>query len=239
MRRRLALPGELARLVIDEDPQVEWEPDLLGSMDGLALGGWAVDAGVANELVPRSRHRRPARMVEFGTGTSTLLLAHLARQSQVAGAGLVTFEQDEERALAMGEQLERLGLDDVVDIVVAPLTDTEIDGVRVTCYDPDAVDAALAGFPVEFIFIDGPSQLAGGSRFPTLLLAAPHVRDEAVFVMDDGWRDAELTVAERWQARSGVEVDGIVPVGKGASSAPCAPPAEAPGTEVPNPEPGA
>ena len=113
-------------------------------------------------------------------------------------------------------QLHEHGLASVVDLVHAPLAPVRLDDLTVTCYDPAVVHGAVAACPPGFILVDGPSQQSGSNRVATLPTVRSALREPARFLLDDGWREAELAVVRHWVGTDGICVEGIVPVGKGA-----------------------
>lgn len=216
MRRHASKLGDISRYLIDPEPRSEIPTAVAAALDGLSFGGWAIDVGVAGLLIDHYRQVLPLNTVEFGSGTSTVLLATLARQIGREGATVVAFEQDEEVAYRLQDELQRRNLAATARVVFAPIRQASVGGVQALCYDADTVGQVLQDASPGLVFIDGPSLQSGASRFPTLLLVQGHLPAPALFLMDDAWRDAELTIAERWRRMPGIEVQGIVPVGKGA-----------------------
>ncbi len=216
LRRQLALPDEMERLVAGCEQAAELDAELLAVLGDSQLGGWALDIEVLATLVETFRRVLPRTVVQFGSGMSTIVLAHLALRGDIGGVEVISVEQDPAEAERVGQLLADRGLLELVRIVVAPLADVEMRGVRMRCYDQAIVDAALCGRSPGLILIDGPSRADGGNRFPTLLMVQPHLRHQAVFLLNDAWRDIELVIAERWGQCPGVYLDGIAAAGKGA-----------------------
>jgi hypothetical protein len=46
-------------------------------------------------------------------------------------------------------------------------------------------------------------------------MVQPHVRGQAVFLVDDAWRDKDLVAAARWDCCTGIRVDGILSLPRG------------------------
>ena len=218
----------LSRVMLDADPS-EGSDDAEDSgapervfpsaiseaVAGLPVGEWALDHVALLEIIRRYEQHHPDVVVEFGSGTSTVLLAALAQHHGRHGVSVVSVEQDDGEAERVRALLSERGLDSFVDIVVAPLTEVDHGGVTLLCYDPDVVGQALTDRPPSMVLVDGPSQVTGGNRFPTLLMVQPHAAADAVFLVDDAWRDKELVAAERWSVCPGIEVHGIIPLPKG------------------------
>jgi hypothetical protein len=217
MRSELVFPGALERALVDDDPAVELPSGLDGVLVGLPTGGWAFDRAGIGQLVRYYLSERPKCVIEFGSGTSTVVLAWLAHQAGLEGTSVISFEQDPGVVRATSESLRERGLDQFVRVVLAPLSTIELDGMSLRCHDADVIESTLRGLaPVKMmVVIDGPSRVDTGSRYPIVPLVRRHITEPATFLLDDAWRDLELTVADRWSRLDGVEVHGIVAVGKG------------------------
>jgi hypothetical protein len=216
LRRRLVLPDELERQLSESDPDVVLPSDVAAALAGLPIGGWALDAAVLALLIDTHERLRPELTLEFGSGTSTVLLAWLARRAGMEGVCVLSIEQDPAEAERVTAELDRRGLGDHVRLVVAPLLETEVDGLRLWSYDEAIVGRELTERQPSLIVIDGPSRASGGNRLPGLRCAQRYLRSPARFILDDAWRDVELAVAEHWSRIEGIDIDGVVPVGKGA-----------------------
>jgi len=215
MRSELVFPGVLERALVDDDPPVELPGDPDGMLDALPAGAWALDSALLSELARRYLSERPAVVVEFGSGPTTVMLAWLARWTGCTGVAVISFEQDPDVVRATVESLREQGLDELVHVVLAPLSTIELDDMSLRCYDADVVGDTLQGLPPVMVMIDGPSRADNGSRYPVVPMVQRHITAQASFLLADAWRDLELTVAERWAGLAGVEVHGIVPVGRG------------------------
>jgi predicted O-methyltransferase YrrM len=86
----------------------------------LALGGWAVDPVVAERLTREVMLRQPDFTVEFGCGSSTVLLAAVLKE--IGHGRLLSVEHDKRFVELVERQLAVAGLSEWVRIVLAPLT---------------------------------------------------------------------------------------------------------------------
>jgi hypothetical protein len=146
---------------------------------------------VCNEVVHGARRR----LVECGSGVSTVLLARLLRER---GAGsVVAVEHDGAWAALVGDLLRREQLADVARVVHAPLEGDP----------PWYAPAALAALDsdVDLLIVDGPPAFATGEqhrRAPALAFFEPRLVPGATVVLDDLHRRGEREVLARWQART-------------------------------------
>ena len=143
---------------------------------------------VCNEVV----HGARTRVVECGSGASTVVLARLLRER---GAGsLVSLEHDAAWAALVGDLLCREALDELARVVHAPL---EGDA---PWYAPSAVQTLPA--EVDLLFVDGPPAHAAGEqhrRAPALSVFEPRLVPGSTVVLDDARRRGERHVIALWE----------------------------------------
>ena len=146
---------------------------------------------VCNEVV----HGRRTRVVECGSGVSTVVVARLLRER---GAGrVVAIEHDAEWAALVGDLLRREALDGCAQVVHAPLEGDP------PWYAPAALDALPD--QVDLLVIDGPPAHAVGQarrRAPALPFFEPRLVPGAAVVLDDLRRPGERDVLARWEAQT-------------------------------------
>jgi predicted O-methyltransferase YrrM len=188
----------------------------------LPVGAWAVDAPAIDRLVELVREARPAAIVEFGSGTSSVVLASLLAELHGDGLRLLSFEQDPAWAEHTRAALAARGLDATARVVHVPVGERG-EGPPGYLLNDEAT-ALLADLAPELVFVDGPTLVSGASRLGAVEIVAPHLREDAILLLDDALRDAELCVAEAWERREDVIVHGIRPTPKGLLEATlCAP----------------
>jgi hypothetical protein len=96
------------------------------------------------------------------------------------------------------------------------LAETEVCGIRTVCYEFGRdLQTEIERFSPDLIVIDGPSQESGASRLATAPCLGRILKRFIPFIMDDGFRDAELAIAERWQNEPLVRIEGLIPLGRG------------------------
>lgn len=144
---------------------------------------------VCNDVV----HGARTRIVECGSGVSTVVLARLLRER--GAGGVVAVEHDAHWAAVVRDQLRRESLQDVARVVDA----------RLQGEPPWYAPTALAELPaeVDLLVVDGPPACAAGqatSRAPALGWFAPRLVAGATVVLDDIARPGEREVVAGWQA---------------------------------------
>jgi predicted O-methyltransferase YrrM len=139
--------------------------------------------------------RGGARVLECGSGTTTVVLAHAMRS---LGAGCVTALEHEPRYAAQTRrELAARGLEAWAAVVDAPLTDVSIGGETWRWYDT----AGLPDGEVDVLLVDGPPAATGPqARYPALPVLAPRLAEGALVVLDDADRPDERAITARWTA---------------------------------------
>ena len=187
-------------------PSLDWG---LGTMlpEGIAVLG--------DEIIARSRRR----VVELGSGLSTVLLARLmTRRSADRDWRLVAVEHDATWARRVRDELDREGVRQHVTIVDAPLGQhaLALDGLE--WYDEmtmsSGLDNALGGDQIDLLVVDGPPAFAVGfelARYPALPALRHRLAPGGTVVLDDVDRAGEREVLRRWERELGIEFRRLAP----------------------------
>jgi predicted O-methyltransferase YrrM len=153
------------------------------------LGSWKADVGLLRIVSDHILEARPQRVVEFGTGASTLIIA---RALQMAGGGeLISFEQHAEFVDATRHWLAEHGLQ--ADLRAVPLRPSP-GGWPGLWYDHGPLPE-----PIDLLLIDGPPWTIhpftrGGAATLFGLIASG-----GTVMLDDAARPGERIVARRWR----------------------------------------
>jgi predicted O-methyltransferase YrrM len=159
---------------------------------------WALSPVTLLTLRRLLQQRRPATVVEMGSGLSTLVIALHASDCASAGQSppaFVSLEHDGQWLEVSQSRLERAGLAQYVRLVHAPLQESG----GVTTYARGAVAEALASREVDFCLVDGPPGNIG--RAPCLPLVEPYMADFTTVLLDDFVRASERAVLASFLAR--------------------------------------
>ena len=141
------------------------------------------------------RHRR--RIVECGSGFSTLVLARLLH---TRGGRLVSLEHDQTWATRVRSNLAAAGLAEVARVALAPLEPHPLARDGLQWY----AQRALRSLPrrIDLLLVDGPPAFEPEielSRYPALLALAGRLAPDATVVLDDIDRRGELRTLEAWE----------------------------------------
>jgi len=168
--------------------------------------GWAASPDVLNVLVDRIEQTRPRRVLELGSGVSTLVIARaLARVGQ---GHLYSLEHDAAHLRRTQDIVDRAGLADFVSLIHAPLTTRD-----------DALwygESRIPDGEFDLIFVDGPAMPMGSMiRFPAGPVLLPRLSSEGAMVVDDAARPDEQKAVETWRTQFPDLVFTEVPAEKG------------------------
>ncbi len=156
------------------------------------LNTWAASPDLLVALWRIIREERPARVLELGSGLSTLVMAHALEQNQEGGE-LVALENEALFANQTRRQLEERGLERTARVLDAPLQRQQIAGWQGLWYTLPSLDGLA---DVDLLLVDGPGTHDRNLALPALhgLLAAT-----ACIVVDDTDRPYTRRMLERWQ----------------------------------------
>ncbi len=136
------------------------------------------------------------RVLELGSGVSTLLIAHAFRR---AGSGAVLSLDDDARwAAQTTATLEREGLAAFAEVRVAPLKDITSGGRTAPWCDLSSIDPEAR---FDLVIVDGPPAWKGDrlARLPALYELRKHLGENGVLVLDDAGRSGETEIANQWR----------------------------------------
>lgn len=160
------------------------------------FGGWAIGGECAHLLVSLVLTKRPAWVVEAGSGLSTLLMAH-ALESLGEEGMIISLEHDKVWLDKSQAMLDEHGVGRRVRLVHAPLVDVSIGGEVFSWYDLSGADLPDS---IDLLFIDGPPEATGPlARYPALPLLFERLTAGATVVLDDAAREGERAAVQRWQ----------------------------------------
>jgi predicted O-methyltransferase YrrM len=168
----------------------------LGMRYPVFFAEYAVDPDFVRLLVEEVR-AGATTVVEFGSGLSSLLIA--AELERRGSGRLYSIEADASWASRTQEMLADHDLDHRVEIVVAPLTDQLIDGRACVWHEVMRIPD-LAPASIDLLVVDGPPSLDEWRRWPALPVLFEMLKTGARIYLDDGRRNTERAVAQRWLA---------------------------------------
>jgi len=156
-----------------------------------AAGGFALNARSVTHLLDIVRDHRPRRILELGSGTSTVWLAYALEGS---GASIVSIDHDPDYAARTRNELARHGLTNVADVRLAALAPVGEEGQL--WYGPAAFDGLD---DIDLLLVDGPPESVGPmSRYPAVPQLIERLSSRALVLLDDSDRPSEAETVARW-----------------------------------------
>jgi predicted O-methyltransferase YrrM len=185
------------------------------------MHGWPISPDFGLLLIEQVEHNDYDALIEFGSGTSTLMIARALQKQAARAAGnsvpFLSFEHLKQYYDTTRNNLEQAGLTAQVDLQLTPLVPyTAESGDDYLYYDlTDAFSALVSSLPKKpklLVVVDGPPAATGHhARYPALPLLLEHLPSAQVdLLLDDYIRDDEQQVVIWWQQlleRRGITVE--------------------------------
>jgi predicted O-methyltransferase YrrM len=178
----------------------------LAAGPALEAGEWSLGEA-ALELVLGEVAAGRERVVECGSGRSTVMIARLLRE--LDRGTLHSLEHDPGWAALARERIETEGLEERATVIEAPLERDPCAARDCRWYARSALQA-LPGSGIDLLLIDGPPASPGSgrerSRYPALPRLASQLAPGAAVVLDDAARAGERWALERWRRELGLDL---------------------------------
>lgn len=204
MRRRIARIREIQRKQQRHPlwPQVESLTRLYRLLDGKAelprLRSAAVSPDLLLHIVRHMKAHAPRRIVECGSGSSTIAMAQALRAFGIEGH-IYAIENYEPYIVSVRDQLRQHDLERFVTIVHAPLVQRRYEGfdAPIGWYD---LGAAAIPDDIDMLLVDGPLAIVHtNARYPAGPELLPKLSRAAHIFLDDANRRGERDMVERWR----------------------------------------
>ncbi len=148
------------------------------------MNEWALSPHTAVQIITQVTVHRPRKVLEFGSGVSTVILGYLL-QAQGGTGRVLSLDHEREFADITAANLQHHGVDAIAEVAYAPFTGVDWYRGRTEWYDLAQVESleAFAEGGIDLVIVDGPP---GGER---RYLAVPGVFDKVrvggLFIFDD------------------------------------------------------
>jgi predicted O-methyltransferase YrrM len=188
---------------------------LAAALHDVELGTWTLGPRSIEVLGALLRTTRPKVIFEFGSGVSTVCLAHFGAAVQPPPR-IISLEQDAAEVERTRSLVARLPAAASVTVLHSPLVERIVEGRRLSSYSISEaeLDRVLDGQSIDLVLIDGPAA-EDGARFGTLPLVHALMSPGAPVVMDDALRDGELAAARQWRELHLLSIRGVLPIEHG------------------------
>lgn len=161
-----------------------------------ASRGWAASPDLLLTYVEEILERKPATIVECGSGLSTVWAAYALER---CGAGhVVALDHEAEFAEKTRANLAEHGLSQYAEVRHAQLVPIELPSGSWQWYDTSALKDVRK---VDVLLVDGPPKTVGEqARYPAIPVLRELLAPGAVVLVDDSARPDEQAILERWVA---------------------------------------
>lgn len=209
------LVSKIKKELTNEAKQVEDYLNIIAYLNGWdSLPGmhrWAISPDFGLYIIDHLENNNYDLIIEFGSGTSTVLIAKVLdkinriKESE-SGAVQVAFEHLERFYFQTGRLLQKAGLEDRVQLELAPLElYSAPNGNEYMYYDCEGKIASLAKIMDSenlkaLVLVDGPPGSTGKhARYPALPIFLDHFKKAKLCIlMDDYVRKEEKEIAKLW-----------------------------------------
>lgn len=158
-----------------------------------SLGRWALDAKAMLHLYQIVEDARPSRILELGSGTSTVWLGYIA---ETIGASVVSIEHDSMFKQRTEELVRKHGLVESVSVVNAPLEPVKLGGREYSWYSRHSFGNL---HDIDLLLVDGPiGSTNRWARYPAVPILWPVLSENAIVALDDSDRSDESDCIGAW-----------------------------------------
>ncbi len=183
-------------------PQVESLMGLYQLLNGKAdlpsLRGVSTSPDILLHVVRHILAHAPKRIVECGSGSSTVAMAQALRAFGIDGH-IHSIESYEPSAAALRDQLRRHDLERFVTLIVVPLVEKHYDGFDAPIGWYDLAPGAIPD-DIDLLLVDGPMAIVHhNARYPAGLALLPKLARSGHVFIDDAKRRGERNMVERWR----------------------------------------
>lgn len=160
---------------------------------------WPIERDFAKYLIYSVVVNRPINIVEFGSGTSTLILLKTLEKLGYEYK-LISIDSDDKFLERTKNLLIAEGVysEKKVNLIFAEITEIELGGNNYKWYNPKKID--FISEKIDLMFIDGPlGALCKNSRYPAIPIMKKHFKKGTLVILHDAKRVDETEVVEMWR----------------------------------------
>ena len=158
------------------------------------IHGWAAAPDLLKLLLKIVHKHKPKIIVELGSGVSTFIMGYICKQ--FCQGKIYSLEHHKAYATQTKEQLALHALQNVATVIHAPLKKQTFNNTKIDWYD---ISVLTEIEKIDLLVVDGPpGNYQALSRYPAVPVLYEKLSKDAVIILDDGNREDEREIAERW-----------------------------------------
>lgn len=176
--------------------------------------GWAASPDFLRIVIERIKEQKIKRIIELGSGSSTVVLAEFLKRTKCRGK-IISIDERRESYLKTFNELKKRKLNKKVLLYFCPLT-------KITKTDNNTKWYSVPKFvyksKFDLVIIDGPSTLNDPlSRRFTIDRLKNAAASNCLFIMDDTNRPGEQEILKKWIAERKIKNLEQLPTEKGTA----------------------
>lgn len=173
----------------------------------LNFHGWPISPDIALFMAQKIEENDYDLIIEFGSGTSTMLFAHMAKTIKKKNGKkikVVSFEHNEKYYIQTKQQLKQQSLNKYASVKYAPLAKYIYQDMEFMYYDCESILQKLQNknrYQKVLVLVDGPPGATGPlARFPALPHLLEHFTQQDMdLILDDFQRQEEKEIVKQWE----------------------------------------
>lgn len=183
-------------------PQIESLVSLYRLLDGKVelptTRGWSASPDFLLHVVRHMRRHAPKKIVECGSGASTIVMAHTLHSLGNDGH-IYSIENFAPIAEEVREQLRRRNLERFVTLIVVPLAEKRYDRFEAVFHWYDLDPNALPS-DIDLLVVDGPFSMGDpNARYPAGPELLPKLSRDAHVFVDGAERPDQSAMVRQWR----------------------------------------
>ncbi len=165
-----------------------------------AMTSWSIAPEFAWWLYQHVIATRPEKIIELGSGTSTLVIA--AALKRLGTGRFLSFEHDHAYLEKTQALLQICDLQDHVELLYTPLEKLDFDDQSYRWYDLpyDLIDHMVGRKQLDLLVVDGPPAATNRhARYPAMVRLRDYCNESTLVLLDDADRAEEQEILARWE----------------------------------------
>jgi len=167
---------------------------------------WTIAPDFAKFLADYIIKHRPETIVSLGSGSSDIIIG---RCLQLAGNGvLYSLEHLDKYYSSTKNMIDYYKLNDTVKLIKAPLNNSYSENGRIWQWYDFFPNGSFE--KIDLLIVDGPpGNVQAESRYPAVPKLNKYIKKGSVILLDDGRRDEEKKIAQKWADNYDLELKFI------------------------------